>query len=108
MIEEKTKTEMKMFMYYLFTEPWRKIKRGCRKIDKSINPNVMMYLYFFSALVLFVKNRRNPLWIFGVTIATIVLLSSIWKKKKFIHVYRKEHYEIKEKKSIYKHKELEE
>ena len=88
----KIKAEIKMFLWYLVTEPFRKIKWVYKTVDDTVTPEFLMYIYIIFTAALFFKNRNDPKWMFLAVIVLIILLRSIWIRKKFIHTYRKEKY----------------
>ena len=89
----KHKSEIKMFFWYVITEPLRKIKKMFKTVDDTMTPEFLMYLFIIFGVALYIRNRNHPLWMGAALIVIVILLRSIWKRKKFINVYRKEHYE---------------
>ena len=39
------KTEIRMYVWYLITEPFRRIARFFKMVDNTITPSFLMYLY---------------------------------------------------------------
>jgi len=90
--KKKLKTEIRMLIWYLLTEPIRKLKKMLHKVDKTITPEMLTYFYFVFAIILLLKNWRDYKWICGMFIVIVIWIRYIWRKKKFIGVYRKERY----------------
>jgi hypothetical protein len=91
-MEPKEKSEWKMFIWFVVTEPARKIKRIFNKAGKVISVENILYVLAFMTIIVFINNWRNILWIIAAAVIIVVGLSLTWRKKKFIHEYRKEKY----------------
>ena len=84
----KIKSEFKMFVWYVFTEPKRKIKYLFRTADNKLTPSFLIYILATLTIFLFVRDWKDPAAYLGAVAIILVGGNMIWKRKKFIHVYR--------------------
>jgi len=84
------KEQLKVFFWYLYTEPWRKLKKVLTRIEKGMNISTLLYFYLVFSAILFIKNRHHPMLYASCFIIIIVLFRNIWVSKHFIYRYRLE------------------
>jgi len=92
--EEKSrlKSEVKMFWWYITTEPARKVRYLFQAVGRTVTPSLLLYVLAVFAIILFINNSKDMTWMLVAGIIMLIGFHSIWKKKRFIHVYRKEKY----------------
>lgn len=88
----KRKAEFKMFIWYIFTEPLRKLKYLFRTTDREFTPSTLLYVIATVTIFLFVRDWTDIKAWLGALVVTIVGLSIIWRRKLFIHQYRRYNY----------------
>ena len=101
-MSDKTKTEIRMYAWYMVTEPFRLFRRFLHRSGKAINRDTATNTVALFTLVLLIKNlyftgKVDDLafWC-GFFILIVMHFKNVWDKKKFIHVYREIKYrEIK-------------
>jgi len=88
----KQKAEFRMFAWYILTEPFRKIKYLFRVTDRRVTPAFLLYILATITVFLFARDWKDSVAWFGALVVALVGLNMLWKQKRFINVYRKEHY----------------
>jgi len=94
-IIRKEKSHLKMFVWYVFTEPYRKVKEVFVVTGHTLNVDFVAWIFFILGALIYANNPKNPAVYFAAFIVIVLMLYSSWSKKKFVNVYRKEHYKLK-------------
>lgn len=93
--------QIKVFIWYLLTEPFRLFKSILKltrpKIKRLIRYDTWVGVYLFFVLVFIITDNNKMKWVF-IAILVILIIKREWEKGDYIHRWRERYKKVSAKK----------